>query len=73
MTKVITVRLPDSLYIKLKNKNKSIKDIVIKSLQRYFYYDNLIVTGVNELNTSNQELDIDSKVDMLLNKRWRDF
>ena len=73
MSRVITLRIPNEIYKKLKESDKPIKESVILALQRYFYYDNLTVTPVNRDNTSNKDLDIDNKVDILLNKRWRGF
>jgi len=73
LSKVISVRLPNALYQQLKDYDLNIKDTVILALNRFFFFENLAFTGVNEKKNPLSYEDIVIIVDELIKARWGDI
>jgi len=73
MSKVISVRISNSLYDQLKKTGRPIKDQIILALDRYFYFENQSVTGVNEEKIPLCYEDVKVIVDELIKARSGDF
>ena len=72
MSKVISVRIPNAIHDQLKKTGRPIKDQIILALNRYFYYENQSITGVNEEKIPLSHEDLVLILDELFKAKWGD-